>query len=63
MTIDEAIENIMEVLKLDCYVKYPEWQDALRLGIEALQRVKHVREKYQKSSYVLLPGETNADRR
>jgi len=36
--IDEAIENIREIKKLDCHIKYPEWQLALTLGIEALER-------------------------
>ena len=44
ITIDEAIENLMEISKLDCHIKYPEWQEALRLGIEALKYLQHLRE-------------------
>lgn len=57
-TIDDAIENIKEVLKLDCHIKYSEWQDALQLGIEALKRLQEGRKVDHAFAWKRLPGET-----
>jgi len=58
MTLDEAIENLMEISKLDCHIKYPEWQEALKLGIEALKCITFSR-KINGAFYRLpLDGET-----
>jgi len=58
MTIDEAIRIIQEnAAWLDIESSKGYFQ-ALQLGIEALKRVKWQRENYQKTSYRLLPGET-----
>jgi hypothetical protein len=56
--IDEAIKGISEVKKLDCHVKYPEWQGALQLGIEALKAWKEHRGICNLIYPLLLPGET-----
>jgi len=58
MTIDEAIKELEEIKKLDCHIKYPEWLDALQLGIEALKAIKGVRAQPRFSNWFPLPGET-----
>jgi len=58
MTIEKAIESIIEVSKLDCHVKYPEWQEALQLGIEALKEIKRAHQICWYLIPDLLPGET-----
>jgi len=56
--INEAIENIREIKKLDCHIKYPEWQLALTLGIEALERVKYnSTARFGEYDYSPLPSE------
>jgi len=58
MTIDKAIQILSDEPETLDWENEPQAIEALKLGIEALKRVKYVRETYQKSSYVLLPGET-----
>lgn len=58
MNIEKAIENIEEVLKLDCHIKYPEWIYALNLGIEALKAVKDARTNNYYTPIAPLLGET-----
>lgn len=58
MTLDEAIDLLERCRGNLPQVGYEWVREAHQLGIEALERVKHVRETYQKTSYVLLPGET-----
>jgi len=58
MTIDEAIKELGEIKKLDCHIKYPEWQDALQLGIEALKYVKRDRSGLTWAETEFLPSET-----
>ena len=58
ITIEKAIESIIEVTQLDCHVKYPEWQEALQLGIEALKYVKAMYDPDHQMMRKLLPGET-----
>jgi len=58
MTIDEAIEILEgEVTYRDCFDNTDRYH-ALKLGIEALKRVKLVRESPLGSWEYLLPGET-----
>lgn len=58
MTIDEAI-MILTMWSKDGEVEDSDkLHEAENLALEALKRVKWQREKYQKTSYRLLPGET-----
>jgi hypothetical protein len=58
VTIDEAIEIFQADIDCRDFVDSKSLREAEKLGTEALKRVKHIRETYQKTSYVLLPGET-----
>ena len=58
MKLEKAIVGLEDLLVDDPHFDPERRREAVKLGIEALKRVKHVRETYQKSSYVLLPGET-----
>lgn len=58
MTLEKAIETLIEWDILSANEVDLDLRNAVKLGIEALKRVKYIRDTYQKSSYVLLPGET-----
>jgi len=58
MTIDEAIKTNQEVLRSDRFLRWPEGQDAVTLGIEALKRLKKARELHLIRNDSPLPGET-----
>jgi len=58
MELDKAIELLTLIIRLPNFPFQADYNDAMQLGVKALERVKHVRDTYQKSSYVLLPGET-----
>ena len=60
MTIDKAIE--IQKLDKDCKYEGPgkDLEDAIQLGIEALEAIKEYRRLPFYSSLKLLPGETNA---
>ncbi|GAH34507.1 unnamed protein product [marine sediment metagenome] len=57
MTLEKAIEILTDILQ---YVKPgdpPDEHDAIKLGIEALKRVKKYRPLYARKYPHLLPGE------
>ena len=58
MTIDEAIKTLTFYHKNHEPYSDPLLLNALRLGIEALKRIKSIREGISLSAYVDLPGET-----
>ncbi len=58
MKIDEAIEIIQELPENLNHVLNGEQESALRLGIEALKRVKSTHRFHGMGDYIPLPGET-----
>ena len=57
MTIDEAIGVLEKELIPFAGKPVPALRDALKLGIEALKRVKDYRHTLKETFYYLLPGE------
>lgn len=58
MTIDKAIEILELGVKISRHVMAPDIMSALKLGIEALKRLKLLREGGSGGYDSLLPGET-----
>ena len=58
MTIEEAIEIITELRREDRYSFDRKTIHALRLGIEALKRLRTIRADHADLDFPLLPGET-----
>ena len=58
MTIDKAINTLSAMQEDYEGDEFPNEEDALKLGIEALKRVKWHEEQHQPGHYELLPGET-----
>ena len=58
MTLDKAIEILSQWDKGTDPLYLPDLPDALKLGIEALKRVKHLRNFWGKDLNLKLPGET-----
>lgn len=58
MTIDEAIKEQTEMLDIVYNAKSPKRSRALKLGIEALKRIKWYRDLNPAWVIELLPGET-----
>ncbi|MBA7563700.1 hypothetical protein ES708_05536 [subsurface metagenome] len=58
MTIDEAIKTSQEVLRSDRLLHWPDAQDAITLGWQALKQIKEAREYNLIISEPRLPGET-----
>ena len=58
MTIDEAIEGLNKIIDWPQSNLSPASVNSVRLGIEALKRVKEHRYYKITSSAILLPGET-----
>lgn len=58
MTIDGAIKFLENELGLWQDGERDNWSDALRLGIEALRRIKDARTDEMPADSELLPGET-----
>lgn len=58
MTIDEAIEGLSDLLTDGPYWPPEKRIEAVKLGIEALKRIKEQRIGWSPIDYYLLPGET-----
>jgi len=58
MTLIEAMQISRQILDGKELPSVADRNAAIALGFEAMKRVKHIRETYQKASYVMLPGET-----
>lgn len=58
MTIEKAIKILSHFLEPRKRVCNDEGMDAIRLGIEALERVVAYRESLRSTQHLLLPGET-----
>jgi hypothetical protein len=58
MTIDEAIKTLSDSLVGVEMVDDPDLPDALKLGIEALKRVKSLRASGKPDRWSILKGET-----
>jgi len=58
MTIDEAIENLGNLLKRYDFIDEQETHEATKLGIEALKRLKRSCVNRPDRKPNLLPGET-----
>ena len=58
MTLDEAITKLEELAEYYMSLKREPYEAALRIGIEALERLKQARTGLSLSPYVLLPSET-----
>ena len=58
MRIDEAIENLQDLLHPEGDEVYPEVANAVKLGIEALKRTREYRTYEILDAQELLPGET-----
>jgi hypothetical protein len=59
MTIDEAIEEIQRELVYGEGSGTLKWEEALKLGIEALKVIKNHRAAWPTGPHPLLPGETD----
>ena len=57
MTIDEAIKIQEEAPLDDSHIFSPRLRDAIKLGREALKRLKQGRESVPTVTFPLLPGE------
>lgn len=58
MNIDEAIKTIEEAISFAHFTPHAPQEKALRLGIEALKYVAHLRDVMVPGVYDKLPGET-----
>jgi hypothetical protein len=58
MTIEEAIQALEGAIHHPTALYEPVLADAEKLGIEALKRVKELRDIHSMSSGIPLPGET-----
>jgi len=58
MTIDEAIKKLDYRSRIGDPLKCKDYEDALKLGIEALKRIKLWRQDNTYPDYGLLSGET-----
>ena len=58
MTLEEAIEILIERDRICDPLKNPDYEKALRLGIEALKRIREARRAEYLRVSGLLPGET-----
>ncbi len=58
MKIDEAIGLQSTLVELSMFPLYPNEREAIRLGIEALRRIKSNRESFPLRDSGLLLGET-----
>ena len=58
MTIDEAIEILQPRDTKRPHITLEEWEQAVKLGIEALKGIKKVRKTFEPYVTALLPGET-----
>lgn len=58
MTIDEAIKELADLNENYPSNLWPEPNEAVRLGIEALKRAEDSKENGRNLDYELLPGET-----
>ena len=59
MKIDKAIKFLEDDVTVLLLREEPDFTDAVKLGIEALKRVKEARQRVYFISRALLPGETN----
>ena len=58
MTIEKAIETIRHLVGVSMVLTGPAQDDALKLGIEALKRLKRNRKDPVLAIFTPLPGET-----
>ena len=58
MTLEEAIKILNDMLQACTNLQYTDHPKALKLGIEALKRIKEQRGYAQNFNYLPLPGET-----
>jgi len=58
MTLDQAIKISTRQINSPEYTHYPEYREAIKLGIEALKRYKVIRANFGKLREDQLPGET-----
>ena len=58
MTLEKAIEILTDILRCVKPDDPPDEHDAIKLGIEALERVAHLRNFWGKDLNLKLPGET-----
>jgi hypothetical protein len=61
MTIDKALEKLQDKLNHGEGSHESELETAIRLGVEALKRIKYYREELERNKILkvhLLPGET-----
>lgn len=58
MTIDEAIDELEEHLQEGGSRLVLKKEEAIKLGIEALKRIKEARQEHRKLGLFPLPGET-----
>lgn len=58
MTLDKAIEILQERYRIKDPLKNPDYDDAIRLGIQALKAWKGRRHRSSMHHWPLLPGET-----
>ena len=58
MKLDKAIEILTDCLNIGTQEATPDVNNALKLGIEALKRIKHLRPNYAYAKATRLPGET-----
>ena len=60
MTIDKAIEILKDIVNTAHYSDYPDDHGAIKLGIEALKRVRNDRGTSYQPVWYPLPGETKS---
>lgn len=58
MTIDKAIQVLNYLISISSHMPNPDHRDAIKLGIEALKRIKQQRALEACERSYLLPGET-----
>ncbi|MCJ7630884.1 hypothetical protein MUP77_00570 [Candidatus Bathyarchaeota archaeon] len=58
MTIDEAIEFLKDYKMESAFSATPAFENALQLGIEALQGIQRYRQNFNEAYIERLPGET-----
>jgi len=58
VTIDKAIELLNDIIRSGTEPGYPIFDNAIKLGIEALKQIKWLHESHVLHDDELLPGET-----
>jgi len=58
MTLKKAIEILIDHKMQSAFEATSDFEDALKLGIEALKRLNKLRDNYSPYSIAPLPGET-----